>query len=309
MKIPLGRNAAILLLIAAGSACAQTDRAVLVREANVYLAASTGSSKLGTALRGRELAVLEKGSGWARVLVTVEPPHQVTGWILDKGLVRASTPNGDRILYGEAVNSEDEASRRLGRKGAAQEAMRLYARTAEYFPNSPFAAEALYRAADDRWQLDRADLMTRPSSKEIDLDLRVPIETEYMQQVIKKYPHTKWADLAAYAMLDNKICFEWQGVSKCPERETDLYEKYANEHPQSPKAAEALYNAAYRQSALVEIYKTEENPGKSSQARDRALRLAQRIVSQFPDTDYANRAIRLIYLVEQNIPTYGNAVE
>ena len=44
----------------------------------------------------------------------------------------------------------------------------MYARTQEYFPNSPLAGEALYRAADIRWQLDVEDYRSRPSAKERD---------------------------------------------------------------------------------------------------------------------------------------------
>jgi hypothetical protein len=40
--------------------------------------------------------------------------------------------------------------------------MRLYYRIYDLMPASPLAAEALYRAADIRWQMDRADVMTRP---------------------------------------------------------------------------------------------------------------------------------------------------
>ena len=92
-----------------------------------------------------------------------ETERNVTGWIVDKGVITAATPDGDKIIFGEAVDSEAEASRRGGRKGAAQDAMRLYARLAEYFPTSPLAAEAAYRSADIRWQIEAIDAATRPS--------------------------------------------------------------------------------------------------------------------------------------------------
>ena len=122
--------------------------------------------------------------------------------------------------------------------------MRLYARMAEYFPNSPLAAEALYRAGDIRWQIEYADIKTLPSAKEQDPDVRPKMEEEIMRQVMKKYPHTKWADLAAYHLLDNKVCGDWQAQSKCPERETELYEKYAIPAPGRPlfQAATATLN-------------------------------------------------------------------
>ena len=133
---------------------------------------------------------------------------------MDKGVITTTTPDGDKILFGEAFDSEMEASRRGGRRGAAQDAMRLYARIAEYFPASPLAAESLYRSADIRWQIEAADQATRPSAKMRDPALRVPIDEEHMKQVIKKYPGTKWADLAAYHLIDNKLCGEWEAQAQ-----------------------------------------------------------------------------------------------
>jgi hypothetical protein len=70
-----------------------------------------------------------------------------------------------------------------------------------------------------------------------------------------------------------------------------------------------LYDAAYRRSALIEIYKTEEQPKKIDETRSRAIALAQKVISQFPQSDWAARAQRLLYLVQQGIPTFGNEVE
>ena len=102
-----------------------------------------------------------------------------------------------------------------------------------------------------------------------------------MKQVIKKYPRTKWADLAAYNLIDNKICGDWQGQTKCPEKETEIYLKYAEEHPQSPKTAEALYNAAWRQAALVSLYKSDNDTKKAFTAsRPRRASISRRKVTR-----------------------------
>jgi len=180
---------------------------------------------------------------------------------------------------------------------------------AEYFPNSPLAGEAAFRSADIAWQLELYDAKSRPSAKEKDPYMRHQIEDEQMRKVEKKYPHTKWADLAAFNLIDNKLCGDWQGDPKCPEKETSIYEKYAAEHPQSPKAAEALYDAAWRQSALIEIYREREDQKKSEQARAHATELAQRAMQQYANSDFAYRAQRLLYLLQQKIPTYGNTTE
>jgi len=301
----------LLFTLMAGTlaVCAEPDRGIMIREGVLRVTPDAAAAKLGTAGRGREVVIMDKSRDWVKVFANVDTERNITGWMLEKGIVHASTTDGDQILYGEAVDSEDQASRRRGRKGAAQDAMRLYARLAEYFPNSPLAGEALYRAADIRWQIESEDVWTRPSAKEEDPGARPKINEQYMREVMKKFARSKWSQLAAYHLIDNKICGDWQARSKCPERETEIYEEYAKEYPQSPKAPEALYNAAWRQSALIEIYKTEEQPAKSTAAKGKAVAVAQRLVSQYPQSDWAPRAKRLLFLMEQNVPTYGNVVE
>jgi outer membrane protein assembly factor BamD (BamD/ComL family) len=221
-------------------------------------------------------------------------------------LITPATPNGDQIIYGEAVDSENQAEIRNGRRHAAEDAMRLYYRLQEYFPSSPLAAESLWRAADIRWQLEKSGVMARPSAREESPDMRTQIDDETMKEVIKKYPHTKWADLAAYDMIDNKLCGDWKGESTCPEKESDIYEHYAHEHPQSPKAAEALYNAAWRQAALVDIQKGNHQTDKAEHARKKALEVAEELVAKNPEGDWKARASTLIYALQQGLVVYGN---
>jgi len=312
------RAIVILALISAISAAtmAAIERGVIIREAVIYVAPDPTAAKLSNVGRGREVAVIERSRDWANVVATVETdPDQeternVTGWVLDKGIITAARPDGDKIVFGEAVDSEEEASRRGGRKGSAQDAMRLYARVAEYFPSSPLAGEAAYRSADIRWQIEAVDASTRPSAKQSDPSLKYQIDDQYMKKVIKKFPATKWADLAAYRLLDNKTCGEWAAEVRCPELEANLYMKYSDDHPQSPKTPEALYKAAWRYSALIVLYNSNNDGKKAADSQARAISTAKRIMTQFPDnTDWANRAERLLYMVQNNIPTYGNALE
>jgi outer membrane protein assembly factor BamD (BamD/ComL family) len=289
----------------------------MIREAQIYIAPDAGSAKLANITRGREVHIFEKsGQNWVHVVAVLdvsrefgEASHDITGWMLNKGIITNATPNGDKIIFGEAVDSEAEASRRHGRKGAADDARRLYYRVFEYFPQSPLAGEALYRAADIQWQLDKEDVASRPSSKERDPRSRLEINEDAMKQVMKKFPATKWADMAAFHLLDNKLCGDWQAESKCPEKEAEIYLKYADERPKSPNAAEALYNAAYRCAALVEIYKTEEKADKSKEAGPRAVNITQRIVSQYPNTDWSARALALQNKVQNGIPVFGREVD
>jgi len=297
---------AALVLLLASSALAATERGITTNPSTVYIAPDTKSDKLATLDRGREIAVLETSNTWLHVLASITGQRDVTGWVQDRGVVRTSTPNGDKIMYGEAVDSEAEASKRGGRRGAERDAMRLYAAVHEYFPQSPLAGEAFYCSADIRWQL------STPTMRKRDPNLRGISEEESiaedaMKQVVKKYPHTKWADLAEFHLLDLKTCGDWQGESKCPEKEAAIYEKYADDHAQAPNAPEALYNAAWRRAALVQIYRTENKQGQIAEAESRAISLAQRVISQYAqNADWSARAQALLFKLQQDIAVYGN---
>jgi outer membrane protein assembly factor BamD (BamD/ComL family) len=318
MKLSFITIAAASLLLAP-FALADALRGTLVHEETIRIAPNGDAAKLVEVGRGYELIIIETSRDWVHVQAILRPARDeegltdeeaeaktITGWIPAKGLISTTTQDGDRIIFGEAADSEDQASRRRGRRDAAQDAMRLYYRVYDLMPTSPLAAEALYRAADIRWQVERSDVMTRPSARERESYLRGQMHEEWMKLVIKKYPGTKWADLAAFRLIDNKLCGDWEGLSKCPDKEADLYENYAKDHPQSPAAPEALYNAAWRRSAMIEIYKTEPNQKKAAESKDRALALAQKVASQYGQSNWAFRAQRLIFYIQQSIPTYGS---
>src|SRR6476620_394396 len=277
--------------------------ATTIRVAPIYLSPDATSTKLADIDRGREVRFLGASGNGAHVEANLTEERIVTGWMENKGLIQPNTPDGDKILFGEAVDSEDQASQRNGRRYAAQDAMRLYGEIVELFPKSDLAAEGMYRSADIRWQLEKADVVTLPSAREQDAYLRKEIDQEYFKKLIKKFPGTKWAYLASFHFIDNKLCGDWQGQSKCPAKEAEIYENYAKDNPQSPAVAEALYQATYRWSALIEIYKTEENLKKSDEAKGRAIADAQKSISQAGQSDWGSRAQRLLYMIQQGIPT------
>jgi hypothetical protein len=310
---------ALFATLLSGTALA-AERGTLIRKAVIYVAPDVTSAKLATTDRGREAVVLERTPGWVHVIATLmdaaynpDPEstgsRNVTGWILDKSYISDQTPKGDAILFGEASDCEDEASRSHGRKGAATDARRLYYRVYDLFPKSPLAGEALYRAADIQWQLDKEDRQSRPSSKASSPQDRPPIDEEAMRLVHKKFPGTKWADMAAYEMLDNKLCGDWAGASKCPEKEAEIYEKYGDEHPSSPNAAEAYYNAAYRWAAIMTIYTGEGQSKRVPEAQKHALAAAQKVIAKNASPEWNAKAERLIYVVEKDVPVYGTSVE
>jgi len=298
-------------------------RATVVHPAVVYLAAEANAAHVTEVLPGHEVVVMEHNGSWVRVFAntdvmdeqgegdqpefnTDENVTPESGWVKDKGLVSPSTPNGDAVLFGTAANFEAMASQPHAPKDAADEARLLYRRVAEYFPNSPLAPEAQYRSADVRWQINRADIRTLPSAKEQEAYLRPQIYDGEMKKIVKQYPNTKYAALAEWDMIDNKLCGDWQGLPKCPEMESGLYEKYAQKYPDSPKAAEALYNATYRQGVAVTMYMVQDDKKRADQAGQRVASLAQELKQRYPETDEAARAASIAYKVQQGIPIYGN---
>ena len=301
--------ATLLLLLSPGLASADAVRATTIRVAPIYLSPDTSSAKLADVDRGREVIFLDTATNntWAHVEVNLTEERIVTGWMQNVGLVVANMPNGDKILFGEAVDSEDQASQRNGRHYAAQDAMRLYAEVEELFPQSPLAGEAMYRSADIRWQIEKADVMSLPSAKQQDPILRHGMNEDYFKKVMKKFPNTKWAYLSAFHLIDNKLCGDWQGQSKCPAKEAEIYQNYVKQYPDSPAAAEALFQAASRWAALIEIYKTEDQQKKSQEAKGRAISIAQETIAKAGQSDWGTRAERLLFMVQQGIPTYGNA--
>lgn len=293
----------------------------LIRNADLFVAPNTSSSKIQTVNAGHEVAISESSNGWLRVFANTDieqNPDEVdlfgldaravpaSGWIIDKGVVRKGQPGGDSILFGAAVSAEADAESGHGRRDSAEDARLLYKRLEEYFPDSPLAPEAAWRSADIRWQLEHEDIQTRPSAHEKDNYMRGQMNESEMKKLEKKYPHTKWADLAAWDQIQNKVCGDWQGAVKCPLKEADLYEKYSAEHPDSPRAAESLYDAAWRMAAAGDMYAGEDDAKRAADARAKSTELAKQVEARFPHTDYAARGAALVYKMEQSIPIYGS---
>jgi hypothetical protein len=299
-------------------------RATVLHDANVYVAADADAQKLSLVTPGHEVIVVEQNGPWVKVFANTDVQDDAneddrnkpefgddanvtpaSGWIRDKGVVGPNTPGGDAILYGSAANFEDAAEQPNAPKGAAASAHLLYRRVAEYFPDSALAPEAAWRSADIRWQLDKRDNSTLPSAKEQEAYLRPQLYEGELKKVMKTYPGTRFAALAAYDLIDNKLCGDWQGLPKCPEMESNLYQKYAQQFPDSPKAPESLYNAVYRQGVVVTMYTVQEEPKRAQAAIQRTEALAQELKDHYPKSDFADRGASIAFRVSQGIAIYG----
>jgi hypothetical protein len=296
-------------------------KATVIRDTNLYVAPDTTSARLAEISPGREMVIGERNGPWVRVFANTDEQisksedapvfgHDaaavpISGWMQAPGVVSVDTPKGDLILFGAAASEEIDAALPRAPQGFAQAARLLYQRMADFFPQSPLAPEAAWRSADIRWQLQKADVFSLPSAHEKDAYMREQIDDEEMRKLRKNYPRSRWGDLADWDMLDNKVCGDWQGSPKCPQKEAELYEKYAQEHPDSPRAAEALYNAVYRQGALNDIYTANGDDKKAGEAKARAVTIAGTIATKYPQSDYAARAASLVYQLQESIPVYG----
>jgi hypothetical protein len=327
----------VAVLWAAGTASGQTKaqrqaenydkaaRATVLHDANVYVAADADAQKISLVTPGHEVVIVERNGPWVKVFANTDVNDDAneddrnkpefgedanvtpaSGWIRDKGILGPTVAGGDAILFGSAANFEDLAEHPHAPKGAADAAHLLYKRVAEYFPDSALAPEAAWRSADIRWQLEKLDISTLPSAKEQDAYLRPQLYEGEMKKVMKTYPGSKFAALAAYDLLDNKLCGDWQGLPKCPEMETGLYQKYAQQYPDGPKSAEALYNAVYRQGVVVTMYTVQEDRKRSEAAAQRTQALAQELKDRYPKADYATRGQSIAFRVSQGIPIYGS---
>jgi hypothetical protein len=300
------------------------DRATVIHVANLYVMADSGAPPILAITPGHEVVIQAHNGPWVSVLANTDTPEDIdpdsapeftdpdqhpdpgTGWIRDKGIVGPKTPNGDAILFGVAADFEAQASAPHAPKGAATAAHLLYRRIADYFPTSALAGEAAFRSADIRWQLDKIDIATLPSAKEQEAYLRPRLYEGELKAVSKNFPGTEWDARAAFDLIDDKLCGDWQGLPKCPALESDLYTRYADRYKGSPKAAEALYDATYRQGAIVTLYTLNEQKKQADGAAKNCQALAAELSHLYPNTEWAARAAAVAFKVQQGIPVYGN---
>ncbi len=262
-------------------------RATVLRVSNLYVSPDIGSQKVDKVQIGREMVVAEKSGPWMRVYANtdIEEEHDqkdepmiggdegtppISGWVQAKGVIEETTSDGDQVLMGTAANEEALASDPRGPANAAQSARLLYRRVAEMFPDSPLAAEAAWRAADIQWQLEKADYSTLPSAHEKEAYLRQQMDEDALHKVIKNYPRSRWAAFAAFDLIDNKLCGDWQGSPQCPEKESEVYIKYADEYPDGPRTAQALYQAVYRLAVMADMFAADGDDRKSNDAHNQA---------------------------------------
>jgi hypothetical protein len=298
--------------------------ATCIRQNELYSTASQSTPPISEIMPGREMVVVGRNGNWLRVFANTDAPDTrqsdqpefgsqapppISGWMLDQGIVTTNTLNGDLIVFGAADAAEQAASVPDPPPGMAEQARLLYRRVVLMFPQSRFVAEAMYRAADIRWQMQKADAATLPSAHERQPYLRQLMDENEMKDVEKYFPNTRWADLAAFDLIDNKLCGDWQGSEECPEKETGYYLQYVQEHPNSPEAAEALYDALWRQASAGDMWSEDGNARHAQQDRDHAHGILATMEQRFPDSSFTARAAEVVFRIDQGMAVYAGARE
>lgn len=291
---------AVLLSLAPAPLRADTTppKAISLREGKLFLKPDTSSAVVGEVRPGDLVAIFERSPGFARVFV------HASGWMVDQGLLPLANPKAPEVLLGAAAQLQSQAESYSGQTQTAKDAARLFFQVYEYFPQSPQAAEALYRAADIRWQLDMADLpiSSDPSSREFPDD-------HWLNKVKGKYPHTPWAARAAFVLLVKHFtCGDWTEKPNCIDKEIGTYRDYLHDYSDSPMAAEAMYQIVYRDAAAWSLYSAPgsgHDAGKATQFASRTQQDAAAIASRYPGTDWTARAQFLAFEVNQGVPVYG----
>jgi outer membrane protein assembly factor BamD (BamD/ComL family) len=85
-----------------------------------------------------------------------------------------------------------------------------------------------------------------------------------------------------------------------------MYLKYVSDHPESPRAAEALYKAAWRMASAGDMWAADNNDNRAQADRARASDIGNQLQSKYPQSEYAARSASLIYKVQQGIAIYGS---
>jgi outer membrane protein assembly factor BamD (BamD/ComL family) len=298
--------------------------ATCIRQNELYSTASQSTPPIAEITPGREMVVVDKNGKWLRVFANTDAPDTresdepefgsqapppISGWMLDEGIVTTNTLNGDLIVFGAADAAEQGASVPDAPPGTAEQARLLYRRVVLMFPQSRWVAEAMYRAADIRWQMQRADASTLPSAHEKQAYLREQMDENEMKDVEKYFPNTPWAERAAFDLIDNKLCGDWQGSEQCPEKETGYYLQYVHDHPDSPDAAQALYAALWRQAAAGDMWAEDNNAKRAQQDRDHAHGILSEMEQRFPDSSFTARGAEIVFKIDQGMAVYAGAKE
>lgn len=271
------------------------QKAVATEAETIYLNPDTSSSRVGQVRPGMEVGIQGTSGDFVQVFLGV------SGWMKNRGLARYADPQAPEVIFGAAAQLEDTAETQADDRQAATDAARLYFSIYNDFPASARAAEALYRGADIQWQVKMSEEPER----------RNPTERQFpddsgLRRVISKFPDSPFAARAAYSLLvEHFTCGDWNQKPECVEKEVHTYQDYVKKYPRGPVAAEAAFDALYRQAIAWSLYQAsgpQHNAGKAESYQREVAVSAAALQQDYRGTDWAARGAFLAFRVAQGTP-------
>ncbi|MGH9518739.1 MAG: hypothetical protein ACRD2D_03780, partial [Terriglobales bacterium] len=298
-RMPVKTIVVLLLAVLAAGAGAQQavqlQKAVATEAETVYLNPDTASSRVGQVRPGMEVGIQGTSGDFVQVFLGV------SGWMRNRGLARYDDPQAPEVIFGAAAQLENAAATRDDDRQAAMDAARLYFSIYNDFPASARAAEGLYRGADIQWQVKMGEEPER----------RTPSERQFpddsgLRRVISKFPDTPFAARAAYSLLvEHFTCGDWNEKPECVEKEVHTYQGYVKKYPRGPMAAEAAFDALYRQAIAWTLYNAtgpQHNAGKAESYKRDVATSAAALQQNYRGTDWAARGAFVAFRVAQGTP-------
>jgi hypothetical protein len=92
-------------------------------------------------------------------------------------------------------------------------------------------------------------------------------QVRYERQLVSVTADPRAAKLAADYVDQLRPCYEWEGLSECPDRDAEFADSYLAEHPGSPFAAYLPLLAAHRWLCAAELFEFERNVPETAAAR------------------------------------------
>ncbi|MGH9481614.1 MAG: hypothetical protein ACRD1L_05930 [Terriglobales bacterium] len=289
---------ALALAAALGAQAAPLQKAVSLEPAAIYLGPDATSAKVGALRPGMDIGIQAVSGDFAQIFAGATG---ISGWIPNQGYARLDDPAAPEVIFGAAVNYENQAEDAAGEQQAANDAARLYFSIYSDFPAAARAAEALYRSAEIPWELKLSQEPRRRSPSE-----RLFPDDSALRRVASKFPGTPWAARAQYQLLvEHFTCGDWVEKPECVEKEFNAYQDYVKKYPVSPVAAQAAYDALYRAAIAWTLYRAPGAHHDDGKARNFARQVssgADAMARLYPATDWTAQAALLAFKVDHNTP-------
>jgi outer membrane protein assembly factor BamD (BamD/ComL family) len=242
------------------------------------------------------------------------------GWLTERNVVSLHAPGAAARLLVAARDIEEPPPSRYGQPPLLN-ALALYSRFLQFFPNSEYEAFTLYRYGQvaDRLAAEarrKADQELSPEEKRSDTGLmswngldeykkwglnfsldhlggEYRYDGQVYARILKDHPRSPWADNAAYALLKLSRADEWEGFPDGPLAELPKWQAFLRKYPASELAPKVLLEIGYLDRVLHEVHSHEKNfvsPAKANKYRRAAIDVFGKIRRQFPGTEFAARA-------------------